>query len=207
MFFNFACAQEIPIIQYSSFCESNTWLGEKSYRERIVEVERTRDGYYAITAMLIRECGQPLFPLEAVQKQDTLFVSTTQITMATLSLDDGRQVSRVFNAGECHCVFEFRMEIAIDSVSLISFDGRVLEKTEEEFHTYPIKYFTFKGDTTGYIDKYGIRHGDQIIQRKTDLLKVKYKDGSPEECELLTLDGKVIANDADCFNLIQKEGK
>ena len=52
-----ASAQEIAIVQHSSFCEGNAGLGGPgSYRERIKDVGRKDGANYSVTAILIRDC-------------------------------------------------------------------------------------------------------------------------------------------------------
>jgi hypothetical protein len=196
-----AFAQEIAIVQHSSFCEGNAGLGGPgSYRERIKDVGRKDGANYSFTAVLIRDCDQPIFPVEAIKKDDTLFVTTSQIETATFNLANGKQVKQLYSEEECRCAYEFRVEVALDTVSTISIDGRILEKTEERLVTQPIRYFIFNGDTTGYDDRYGRRQGAYVIKRKNDLLKSIYKDGVQLSCELLSLDGKLIRKEKDCHS-------
>jgi hypothetical protein len=203
-----ATAQEVSIAQHSSFCEATSGLGGPgSYRERIKEARRKDNNHYLITAILVRDCDQPVFPLKAFQKSDTLFVTTSQIETAIFNLTDGSKVSERYNEEECRCAYELRMEIVLDTTSVISIDERILEKTDEKFVTQPIRYLIFKGDTTGFEDKYGRRQGYYYIERKKDILKTLYKDGSQVSCELLTLDGKLIAKEKDCHPFIERNRK
>jgi hypothetical protein len=171
-------AQDISIIQHSSFCETNAGLGGPgSYRERIKEARRIGYDHFLFTAVIVRDCAQPIFPVRAKQKGDTLFVTTSQVESATFNLANGSKVSQLYLEEECRCAYEFRMEVVVDTVSVISIDKRILEKTEEKFVTQPVRYYVFEGDTTGYEDKYGKRQGYFIIKRKNDLVKSYYKDG------------------------------
>lgn len=196
-----ASAQEIPIVQHSSFCEGNAGVGGPgSYRERIKAVGRKDGANYLFTAVLIRDCDLPIFPIKAIKKGDTLFVTTSQIETATFNLANGEKVTQRYSEEECRCAYEFRMEVALDTISTISIDGKTLEKTEERLVTQPIRYFILNGDTTGYDDIYGRRQGAYVIKRKNDMLKSIYKDGIQLSCELLSLDGKLIRKEKDCHS-------
>ncbi len=203
-----ASGQQIPIVQHSSFCEGVAGhVGPAAYRERIKDAGLRDSGNFSFTAILVRDCGLPVFPVEAIKRGDTLFVTTSQIETATFNLDNGKQVTRRYELEDCHCAYEFRMEVATDTVSTISIDGRVLEKTEERWVTQPIRYFVFNGDTTGHEDTYGKRHGYYVIKRKNDMLKVIFEDGVQVGCELLSLDGKVIRKEKDCYPFIDTNKK
>jgi len=203
-----ARAQDIPIVQHSSFCEGNAGLRDPgSYRERIKDVRRKDGANLSFTAILIRDCNLPIFPLKAFKKGDTLFVTTSQVETAMFSLTNGNQVTRRYNEEECWCAYEFRMEVALDTISTISIDGKMLAKTEEKLVTQPIRYFVFNGDTTGHEDMYGRRQGAYFIKRKNDVLKSTYKDGVQLSCELLSLDGKLIRKEKDCHSFINTNQK
>lgn len=203
-----ASAQEIAIVQHSSFCEGNAGLGGPgSYRERIKAVERQDGANFSFTAILIRDCDQPIVPTKAIKNGDTLFVTTSQIETATFNLANGEKITKRYSEEECRCAYEFRVEVALDTISTISIDGRILEKTEERLVTQPIRYFVFNGDTTGYDDVYGRRQGAHVIRRKNDLLKSIYKDGIQLSCELLSLDGKLIRKEKDCHSFTDTNRK
>lgn len=200
--------QDVTIVQHSSFCEANAGLGGPgSYRERIKNIERTDKGNYSITTVLVRDCKLPIFPVKALNRADTLFITTSQVEMATYQLTNGLKVSRLYSEEECKCAFELRMEVVTDSISNVSVDNKVLERTEEKLITYPIRYFLFKGDTTGHEDKYGRRQGYIITARKNDLLKSIYKDGVQVGCELLSLDGRLIRAEKDCNSFVDSKTK
>jgi hypothetical protein len=203
-----ASAQEIAIVQHSSFCEGNAGLGGPgSFRERIKAVGRNDGANFSFTAIVIRDCDQPIFPTKAIKKSDTLFVTTSQIETATFNLTNGEKVTRRYSEEECRCAYELRLEVAIDTISSISIDGKILERTDERFVTQPIRYFIFNGDTTGYEDIYGRRQGSFIIKRKNDLLKSVYKDGIQVSCELLSLEGKLIRKEMDCHSITDTNRK
>jgi hypothetical protein len=192
-------AQEVAILQHSSFCEGDAGPGGPgSYRERIKDLRRKGRANFSFTAILTRDCDRPVFPVKASKRGDTLIVTTSQIEAATFNLSNGDQITRWYNEEECRCAYEFRMDVAVDTILAISIDGKILEKTDEKFVTQPIRYFIFNGDTTGYEDKYGRRQGAYIIKRKNDLLKPIYRDGVQVSCELLSLEGKLIRKEEDC---------
>ena len=203
-----AVGQDVTIVQHSSFCEDNAGLGGPgSYRERIKYLEQIESGNYSITAVLVRDCERPIFPVKAFKRADTLFITTSQVKMATYTLTNGLKVSRLYSEEECKCAFEVRMEAVADTVSVVSVDNKVLDRTDEKLITQAIRYFLFKGDTTGYEDKYGRRQGYIIIARKNDLLKSIYKDGVQLGCELLSLDGRLIRAEKDCPSFVDSRRK
>ena len=203
-----ARAQEVSIVQYSSFCEEVSALGGYGvYRERIVNIQRNDDGGYLVTAIIVRQCGLPVVPLNAEMDRDTLTVKTAQPGLVKYQFENGKEVSQVYNGEDCNCAFNFRIEVAVDTLSYISIDGKFLDKTEEKYVTYPKRYFVFRGDTTGYEDEYGRRQGYYLVERKKDILKSLYKDGNQVSCELLTLQGKLIAKEKDCYLFIEKTKK
>lgn len=198
--------QKAPVIQYSSFCEGGNALGGPgSYRERIKEISRNDTRNLCLTAIVIRDCGLPIVPIQAIANGDTLFVNTGRVQSTTFNLTNGEKVTRWYEEEDCLCAYEFRLEVALDTVSVIYIDGRLLERTDEKYVTVPIHYFTFNGDTTAYADKYGKRHGAYVIKKNDHLLKTIYKNGNLVGCELLSLDGKLIRSDKDCYSLIGRE--
>ena len=196
------------MVRHSSFCEGVAGhVGPGSYRERIKDVGRKDGGNFSFTAILVRDCGRPVFPVNAIKSGDTLFVTTSQAETATFNLASGEQVTRRYGLEERSCAYEFRMEIATDTLSTISIDGRILEKTEERWVTQPIRYFIFNGDTTGHEDSYGKRQGYYVIKRKNDMLKVIFEDGVHVGCELLSLEGKLIRKEKDCHSFTDTKRK
>jgi len=199
-----AAQEEVTIVQYSSFCESATMRGAPgAIRERISEVNHVND-HLAFKAILIRGCGQPVIPTKAIRRGNVVYVTTAQLQSENLILSNGEKVVRSYLPEECECAHELRLELGTDGADTFVIDNITLEVTDEKFETQPLRYFVFRGDTTGYEDKYGRRQGYYIIERKKNMLRSHYKDGVQIRCELLSLDGELLEIAEDCYPLLKK---
>jgi hypothetical protein len=95
---------------------------------------------------------------------------------------------------ECYCCYQFTYFITglVDEKFVTTLQDEVIEMSKEKYKTYPIEYFIFKGDTTGYLDKYGHRQGVYISEREDNLIKTHWKDGENVKAVLTDLEGNVL---------------
>jgi hypothetical protein len=69
----------------------------------------------------------------------------------------------------------------------------VIQLSDEKYITYPVKYYIFNGDTTGYKDKYGRKQGIIISKRETgQLFETHYTNGRIDSTVLKDCTGKII---------------
>jgi ribosomal protein L37AE/L43A len=133
---------------------------------------------------------------------DTLVVNTYRVEEQQLRLSNGDKIVEYSQPADCECAYELRMELQADRISNVKINNKILELTDEEFQTFPIKYLIYKGDTTGYADKYGLRQGCFVIERKDGILKTYFKDNECTHCELWDRKGQIIRKNNDCMECI-----
>jgi hypothetical protein len=190
--------QEVVLRQYSFFCESTTMVDDKYLQERIKSMQGTSSSGWRIDAIIFDVCNVRLYPIVKMQG-DTLVVDTYWVEKQELKLSNGDEIVEYPQPEECTCAYELRMELQADQISSVKINKRNLKLTNEKFQTYPIKYLIYKGDTTGYIDKYGLRQGCYAIERKDDIHKTYYKDNICLGCELWDKKGQIIRKSNECL--------
>jgi hypothetical protein len=194
--------KKIRVLQYSSFCEDASLVEGKFLQERLKTIRKTIQGTVQINAVIIRTCGMK-FGFTAQSLDGDVFIKSNEITSAVLTFSD-QVVSERYVEEECDCAYDVRIELDVDSFRSLSIDNHKLELTEERFKTFPIRYFIYQDDTTGYVDKYGLQQGHYTSVRSNFIVKTFYKDGAHVKCELWDLSGKLVDTDADCHTLLER---
>jgi len=80
--------------------------------------------------------------------------------------------------------------------------------TNEKFKTFPIKYFINNNDTTGFVNKYGLKQGVLIFNHSETTLKNYYLDNEVIKFELFDLNNKLLIeseNQDDFFDYIHNK--
>jgi hypothetical protein len=197
MLFHTATCQEVGLRQYSFYCESTTMVDDKYLQERIKSIHGTRSDGWRIDAIIFDDCNIRLYPMVKMQR-DTLVVDIYTVEKQELKLSNGDEIVEYSQPEDCTCAYELRMELQADWISSVKVNNRNLKLTDEKFQTFPVKYLVYKGDTTGYVDKYGLRHGCYVIDRTDGILKTYYKDNICTGCELWDRKGQIIEKSKEC---------
>ena len=190
--------QEVSLRQYSFYCESNIQVDEKYLQERIKSMHETSSNGWEIEAIIFDDCNVRLYPVVRMQG-DTLVVHTYRVEKQELKLSNGDTIVEHSQPEECECAYELRMELQADSIGSVRVNNKNLKLSDEEFQTFPIKYLIYKSDTTGYVDKYGLRQGCYGIERGDGVLKTYFKDNKCTRCELWDLAGQILKQSNDCL--------
>lgn len=190
-FFQLSYSQKVYLNDYSSFCESDVFTEGKYLQERINSIEKQYD-YWIIKATIIEDCGLKLYP-EIIQQNDTLLIDTKTIDFQYNILENQDTVVEMSQPEECYCAYLISLKLLTDTISNIKLNGKSLPFTDERFQTFPIKYFVYNGDTTGYQDKYGLRQGIIVMKRKDNrVLKQYYQDNLINKYQLFDSKGKLL---------------
>src|SRR5688500_8788549 len=193
-----AICQEVALRQYSFFCESTTLVDDKYLQERIKSIQATSSSGWRIDAIIFDVCNVRLYPMVKMQG-DTLLVDIYRVEKQELKLTNGDAIVEYSQPEDCTCAYELRMELQADRITSVKINNRNLKLTSEKFQTYPIKYLIYKGDTTGYVDKYGLRQGCYVIERTDEILKTYYKDNRCTGCELWDRKGQIVKRSNECL--------
>ena len=189
-------AQQANLIQYSSFCESDILVDYKYVQERINKVQRI-DNFWRVIVTVIDDCNLNLYPTFH-EIDDTIFINTNIIEKQLKILSSGDTINEMLQPEECNCAYLIKMDLNIDTISNLKINNKKLPITEERFQTFPIKYFTYKNDTTGYDDTYGLRQGYFIFEKNGYIIKQHFVDNELESCELYNSSGVLLESDSDC---------
>lgn len=198
MFCHSVKCQDVNLRQYSFYCESTTLVDGKYLQERIVSIQRTISNSWKIIAIIFDDCNVHLYPVVKMQG-DTLVIHTYRVEKQELKLSNGDKIVEYSQPEECKCAYELRMELQTDRISGVVINKKNLKLTDEEFQTFPKKYLIYKGDTTCYVDRYGLRQGCLVIERKDGILKTFFKDNECTRCELWDRKGQIIRKSNDCI--------
>jgi len=201
---NLVLAQQVSVVQYSSFCEGSNLVEQKFVSERIRSLQKIDVRTWQVDAVIIRDCGGKLYP-EVEQSQDTVFIEIHTIEMATYRLSNDKVVTELYQPEECYCAYQLKMQVSVDTIGHILVDKKQLKISDEKFLTYPIRYFVFKGDTTGYVDRYGLRQGHMVILKPKYILKSFYKDNIQTGCEIWDLKGENLIQAGECVGLLESK--
>jgi len=182
--------QKVYLLQYNSFCEDNTLIEGKQVQERIKKVYKKND-HWRIDFIVIDDCGNKLYPKFRL-KDDTLYINTITIQSEKIFLDNNDTIIEYSMPGECYCAYNIKLEFKIDTIQNLKINNKVLPITTEKFKTYPIKYFVYNGDTTGFVDKYGLKQAVLISKMGGKIIKRHYKDDEIIKYELFDLNNKLL---------------
>lgn len=132
-------------------------------------------------------------------------METHEIIYQTSVLDIGDTIQFSSSPQECACAYQISLKFNADTIENVKINGKTLPITDEVFKTHAVAYFIYKGDTTGYTDKYGVRQGLFIYERKNGkILKVRYVDNQPTWYQLYDNAGKLLEEAKD-FESIKLE--
>ncbi len=198
--------QEVGLRQYSFYCEGTTQVDDKYLQERIKSIQRNGTNEWRIEAVIFDDCNVQLYPIVKMEG-DTLVVNTYTIEKQELQLSNGDKIIEYSQPEECECAYELRMELQTYKIGPVKINSKNLILTDERYLTFPIEYLIYKGDTTGYADKYGLRQGSHWIERKDGILKTYFKDNKCTGCELFDRKGQIIRKSDDCTTCIENSQK
>ena len=187
---NAGITQNIPVIQFSSFCQGDINIEGKLIQERISSITQT-ESICRIEFVKIADCGMEFYP-ECHLNNDTLNFTITPIMSKTLILETNDTISTFIETQECWCAYEIKFHLKIDTLFNLKINNKILPYTSEIYKTFLVKYFVFGNDTTGIRDKYGMRQGTIITSKEEYLLKYVYKDDLLQQIEKVDLDGNLI---------------
>lgn len=199
-------SQVVTVNQYTFYCESNSYVDGKFLKERIRSMERTSSGNLNIELIVLDECNVSIYPGVKIER-DTLVVTSIRIEKQELELTNGKRVVILSQPHDCECAYELRLELQVDDIGGVIFNTKRLELTDERFKTFPIRYFVYKSDTTGYVDKYGLRQGCYLIEKKDHVLKTYYEDNNCTLVELWDRKKQLIKRSTDCGEFISQNNR
>jgi len=195
-------AQKLYLMQYSSFCENDTDDGFRTIKERINRIYKF-DNLWRVEITVNKGCGVKLYPKLKILN-DTLYINTIPISKQEIFLENSESFIEIPEELDCFCAHIVKMDISIDTIKNLKINGKKLPITNEIYETYPILYYTYKTDTTGYEDKYGLRQGYIVLEKKGFIMKQYFKDNKLIKCEIFTSDGKLLEKGVDCFDTWKK---
>ncbi len=108
---------------------------------------------------------------------------------------------------DCVCCYQFSYYITgITSKTFkVKLQSKFIELSDEKFKTYPIKYFIFNNDTTGYRDKYGLRQGIQVIESGEYVLETHFKDDIPIKYVRTDKHKNIVKEGFDMFDVFYND--
>lgn len=194
-------SQKVYLNDYSSFCESDVFTEGKYLQERIISIDKQYE-YWILKATIIDDCGLKLYP-DITFKNDTLIINTKKIDFLLNVLENQDTVFEMSQPEECYCAYLISLKLVIDTICNIRVNDKLLPFTNERFQTFPIKYFVYDGDTTGYQDKYGLRQGIIILRRKDNkILKQYYSDNNIIKYQLYDSKGNILIESTEMDDIM-----
>jgi len=160
-------------------------------RTRIISKEFIGDTL-SISIGMVGNCGVDFVPY-VDNEQDTILLRVEEIGIPD----------------ECLCCYElnFRLYGIIDMNASVKFNSKVIISSSEMYKTYPVKYIVFKGDTTGYIDKYGLKQGVYIQEHKGMQIERHIKDDEYVKFKLRDEKGSLVLESAKLTEIYELANK
>jgi hypothetical protein len=183
-------AQNVPVRHFSSYCESDVMVDRKQVISRINQIQYDGE-FWRVDATVVQTCNLEFYP-KVTKSNDTLHVKLLTIDKQVIILQNGDTIQRFSEPEECYCAYQVRLGISTDTVGTVSVYGRFLPLTDDRFKTFPIRYITYNGDTTGMYDQYGLLQGIETSSTNDHVIKRHYKDSELVKCELFDLKGKLL---------------
>jgi len=183
-------AQSVTVRHFSSYCESNVTVDKKQLISRVNGIQYDGD-FWRVDATVVGDCGLEFYP-NVLKSNDTVNVTLLTIDKQIIILESGDTIHQLSQPEECYCAYQVRLALNTDTVGTVAINGRFFPLTEERFKTFPIRYITYKGDTTGIYDQYGLLQGIDISPQNNHVLKRHYKDSEPVKYELFDLKGNLL---------------
>lgn len=177
-------AQKLELVGFEN-SECNEELDPYRLKTRIISKQFVGDTL-AIRIGMVDTCGFEFTP-------------TFKYSQDTISLGIGKHGT----GEECICCYELVYRIiGMNHLNTpITFKSKLILESNEKYWTTPIKYFVFKGDTTGYIDKYGLKQGMYIREKNGKLIEIHCKDDEFIKVRVRDLNGNLILESNDLLEI------
>jgi len=169
------------------------------------ECDETSDPYHLKTRIIDQEFHGDTLQIKVATKATCCvdFIPSITYNQDTLNLlfeETGIEC-------ECICCYQFNYHITglKDKNFGVKLLSKAVEQSDEKYKTYPVEYFVFNGDTTGYKDKYGLRQGIHVSEFRGKLLYRHIKDDQYIKFVLTDKNGNILKESTDYIEIWEYE--
>jgi hypothetical protein len=184
--------QNITLLRNSSICEDLITPEGKQLQERIISIES--EPVNSIKFTLLDDCGLEFYPYLRM-KNDTLEIEMIEINQKILILKNKDTIITHLGPEECNCMYSHTIEFLGDTIMNIKVNEKNLRISEEPYITVKPVYFIYQNDTTGFIDKYGLRQGAFYFERKNNIMKRYYTNNKLTQIDIIDYSGNLVSSE------------